>query len=34
MRPEALYAGAVDVAVAVVAYIVWKRSGRGAGGWS
>ena len=34
MRAEALYAGAVVVAVAVVAYLVWKRSGRGAGGWS
>ena len=34
MRPEALYAVAVVVDVAVAAYIVWKRSGRGAGGWS
>jgi len=34
MSPEALYAGAVVVAVAVVAYVVWRRSSRGSGGGS
>jgi hypothetical protein len=29
MSPEALYAGAAIVAVVVVAYVVWKRVGRG-----
>jgi hypothetical protein len=32
MSPEALYAGAVVVAVVVVVYVIWKRSGRGSGG--
>ena len=31
MSPEALYAAVAVVAVLVVAYAVWKRSGRG--GW-
>ena len=32
MSPEALYAAAAVVAVVVVAYVIWKRRGRGSGG--
>jgi hypothetical protein len=34
MSPEALYAAAAVVAVVVVAYVIWKRRGRGSGGGS